>query len=160
MKLVFEMSYLDVFAGALFGGLIGFISSYLIWYITYTKQKADDHEFKQNRVKLLIRGCLKEIDDGIDRCNQYLLSNERNIGSPTFITTTIWDSSLTLIVSDLKNLKVLNALVYIYNKFSQINFNMSQYTKKSFRTGQNFALTYLHGIEENQKIIAKYLKSK
>jgi hypothetical protein len=130
--------------GIVLGAIIGFVSSIGILVITRFLEKRDQRE----RINQLLSSIVKEIEEGINRCQILikLLNRKKPKISFSRIYTQFWDSTVADLGRYVEDLEVLKLLHQIYYRFDLINFNME---KNRFGTGARFAKDYFEEIQSN-----------
>lgn len=125
-----------------FGAILGFALSMLAEYIRRTL----DRRNRRERGKQLLSAIVKEIEEGIARCQG--LVQARNEGKISFsrIYIAFWESMRAELPQYIEDPEVLRLLYSIYYRFDLVNFNME---REEFGVGAAYAEEYLAEMEAN-----------
>lgn len=136
----------------LIGGAIGFWGTLCV----ESKKRNWAKKDQRGKIKNILKGLEKEIEEGIERCEGLIKFLEGNKLSFSRIYTAFWDSSKFELLQNLKDTEILLPLHRIYYRFDLVNFNMEQ---GRLGAGAAFAKQYIDDIKENfNKFKSKIIK--
>jgi len=124
------------------GAIIGFILSILAEFI----RRKWDRKNNQLLANKIIQALIKEIEEGIERCEGLIRMKKKNQVSFSRVYISFWDSVKLELCKNEKNLELLKILHLIYYRFDLINFNME---RNEFAVGASFAEQYISEIKDN-----------
>ena len=140
------------YIGVIVGAILGFASSTAAECI----RRHLDQRDRRKRRKQLLSGIVKEIEEGIDRCQTIVHFRDIDRSSLSRIYTAFWESTIAELLQHIEDPEVLGLLHSIYYRFDLVNFNME---KDRFGSGAAFASQYLEEIQVNLSELQARLNS-